>query len=65
MDIYEAVASRRAVRNFTERPVPMETIERVLAAAAWAPSGSNIQPWNIYVVTGAALTAFFAWRYWF
>jgi nitroreductase len=55
MDIYEAVASRRAVRNFTDRAVPRVTIERVLAAAAWAPSGSNIQPWNIYVVTGAPL----------
>jgi nitroreductase len=56
MDIYEAVASRRAVRGFTNRPVAKEVIERVLSAAAWAPSGSNIQPWNIYVVTGAPLT---------
>ena len=56
MDVYEAVASRRAVRSFTDQPVAKELIERVLAAAAWAPSGSNIQPWNIYVVTGAPLT---------
>src|SRR6185295_9275929 len=56
MDVYEAVKSRRAVRGFTERPVSREVLERVLSAAAWAPSGSNIQPWNIYVVTGAPLT---------
>ncbi|MFI6245315.1 nitroreductase [Streptomyces sp. NPDC051016] len=55
MDVYEAVASRRAVRAFTDRPVPRETLERVLSAAAWAPSGSNIQPWHIYVLTGAPL----------
>ncbi|MFF4899555.1 nitroreductase [Streptomyces sp. NPDC001068] len=55
MDVYEAVTTRRAVRGFTERPVPEETLERVLAAAAWAPSGSNIQPWRTYVVTGAPL----------
>ncbi|WP_405475458.1 nitroreductase [Streptomyces sp. NBC_00009] len=55
MDIYEAVASRRAVREFTDRPVPRETLERVLSAAAWAPSGSNIQPWRVYVVTGMPL----------
>ncbi|MFG2963827.1 nitroreductase [Streptomyces sp. NPDC048288] len=55
MDVYEAVASRRAVRAFTDRPVPRETLERVLSAAAWAPSGSNIQPWRIYVLTGAPL----------
>src|SRR5262249_27331968 len=55
MDVYEAVTSRRSVRGFTDQPVPREVIERVLSAAAWAPSGSNIQPWHIYVVTGASL----------
>jgi nitroreductase len=47
MDVYEAVTSRRAVRGFADRPVSMEVLERVLSAAAWAPSGSNLQPWNI------------------
>ena len=55
MDVYEAVRSRRAVRGFTDRPVPREVLERVLSAAAWAPSGSNIQPWHVYVLTGAPL----------
>lgn len=55
MDVYEAVATRRAVRGFTDEPVSREVIERVLNAAAWSPSGSNIQPWNIYVVTGEPL----------
>jgi nitroreductase len=55
MDVYEAVTSRRAVRAFTGRPVPGGTLERVLSAAAWAPSGSNIQPWHTYVLTGAPL----------
>ena len=53
VDVYEAVTSRRAVRGFTDQPVPREVLERVLSAAAWSPSGSNLQPWNIYVVTGA------------
>jgi nitroreductase len=55
MDVYEAVASRRAVRGFTDEPVPREVLERVLTAAGNAPSGSNIQPWRIYVVTGPPL----------
>ena len=55
MDVYEAVSSRRAVRGFTNQPVPREVLERVLSAAAWSPSGSDIQPWHIYVVTGAPL----------
>ncbi|OXM64709.1 nitroreductase [Amycolatopsis vastitatis] len=55
MDVYEAVESRRAVRGFTDRPVPEETLRRVLSAAAQAPSGSNLQPWRSYVLTGAPL----------
>ncbi len=55
MDVYEAVKSRRAVRGFTDEPVSREVIERVLTAAAWSPSGSNLQPWNTFVVTGTPL----------
>lgn len=55
MDVYEAVTSRRAVRGFTDKPVPEEALLRVLSAAAWSPSGSNLQPWRIYVVTGEPL----------
>ncbi|WP_372482133.1 nitroreductase family protein [Streptomyces glomeratus] len=47
LDVYEAVPSRRAVRGFTSRQVSREVPERVLSAAAWAPSGSNLQPWRI------------------
>jgi nitroreductase len=55
LDVHEAVTSRRAVRAFIDQPVPQEVLQRVLSAAAWAPSGSNLQPWHIYVVTGAPL----------
>ena len=55
MDVYEAVTSRRSVRGFIDEPVSRVVLERVLAAAAWSPSGSNIQPWKIYVVTGKPL----------
>lgn len=55
MDVYEAVASRRAVRGFTDEPVPVEVLRRVLSAAARAPSSGNMQPWQVYVLTGAPL----------
>lgn len=55
VDVYEAVDSRRAVRAFSEEPVPRETLERVLAAATRAPSSGNLQPWHVYVVTGGPL----------
>jgi len=44
------------VRGFTDEPVSREVLERVLSAAAWSPSGSNLQPWNCYVLTGPLLT---------
>ncbi|WP_399894398.1 nitroreductase [Streptomyces sp. BBFR51] len=56
MDVYEAVTSRRAVRGFTGRNVPRETLERVVSTAAWAPSASNLQPWHAYVLSGEPLT---------
>ncbi|MET9087752.1 nitroreductase [Streptomyces sp. NPDC004237] len=55
MDVYEAVDSRRAVRAFSDEPVGREVLERVLAAAARAPSSGNLQPWRVYVVTGEPL----------
>jgi len=55
VDVYDAMSSRRSVRGFTDRPVPLPVLQRVIAAAAWSPSGSNLQPWRIYVVTGTPL----------
>ena len=54
MDVHEAMITRRSVRRFLPTPVPQETIERILQGAAFAPSGHNIQPWQVYVVTGGA-----------
>jgi nitroreductase len=55
MDVYEAVDTRRAVRAFSDEPVPKAVLERVLAAATRAPSSGNLQPWHVYVVTGEPL----------
>jgi nitroreductase len=51
-----AITSRRSIRGFLDRPVPREVVARILEVAARAPSGSNIQPWKLHVVTGAALS---------
>ena len=49
-----AIASRRSIRAFLPTPVPRQTIEDILALAARAPSGTNTQPWQVHVLTGAA-----------
>lgn len=48
----EAILSRRSVRAFLPTPVPEAMIRDILAIAARAPSGTNMQPWRVYVVTG-------------
>ncbi|WP_431272918.1 nitroreductase [Variovorax ureilyticus] len=55
MHIQEAVASRHSIRAFLPTPVDPQTIRQVLTLAARAPSGGNLQPWHIDVVTGDAL----------
>ena len=52
--IANAIASRRSIRAFLPDPVPREVIEEILAVAARAPSGTNTQPWKVYVLTGEA-----------
>ncbi|RQP25762.1 nitroreductase [Piscinibacter terrae] len=52
-----AITSRRSIRAFLPTPVPRETIEEILAVASRAPSGTNTQPWNVYVLTGESKAA--------
>lgn len=52
-----AITSRRSIRAFLPTPVPRETIETLLEVAARAPSGTNTQPWKVYVLTGGAKAA--------
>ena len=52
-----AITSRRSIRAFLPTPVPRETIEAILQVAARAPSGTNTQPWKVYVLTGAPKSA--------
>jgi nitroreductase len=54
MKVSEAIASRKTIRAFTPEPVPRETVESILALAARAPSGGNLQPWRVYVLLGEA-----------
>lgn len=50
-----AIRTRRSIRGFLPDEVPLETVRELLDLAACAPSGSNIQPWRVHVLTGVAL----------
>ena len=53
----DAITSRRSIRRFLPTPVPAETVQAILDAAARAPSGTNMQPWRGYALAGAARDA--------
>jgi nitroreductase len=53
----DAIRSRASIRAFLPTPVPRETIEHLLSIASRSPSGTNTQPWKVYVLTGAAREA--------
>ena len=51
MDLFTVIKERRSCRIFLSEPVDEATIEKILEAAAWAPSPLNSQPWEFIVVT--------------
>jgi nitroreductase len=55
MSVAEIVRARRSVRAFLDRPVDRAAIAFILETARFAPSGGNLQPWHVDVLTGEAL----------
>lgn len=53
-----AISSRRSVRAFLPKPVSRVTIEHILEVSARAPSGTNMQPWQVHALAGAARDRF-------
>jgi nitroreductase len=58
MTVTDAVLARRSVRGFLDKPVDLDLVRRLVELAARAPSGGNLQPWHIDVVSGPALDGF-------
>jgi len=50
---YEQMNTRRSVREFSDRPIPIEVIENIVMTASSAPSGAHKQPWVFCVVSDA------------
>ena len=50
--VEQAINTRMSARAFTTQPVPRELITQLLAQASRAPSGTNTQPWKVYVLQG-------------
>lgn len=52
MEVNEAIKTRRSIRSFEDKEVSKEEIKKLIEAAVWAPSGSNIHAWQIKAVRG-------------
>ncbi|HTV79351.1 MAG TPA: nitroreductase [Steroidobacteraceae bacterium] len=57
MKVSEALDSRMSCRAFLPTPVPESLLRQILTAASRAPSGGNLQPWYVDVLTGVPLAA--------
>jgi len=52
---YKQMSTRRTVRDFSNKAVPMSVIVNAIGTAGTAPSGANMQPWQFVVVTNPLL----------
>lgn len=53
----QTIAMRRSVRAYLPDQIPKQALREILQVASRAPSGTNIQPWRIHVLTGSAIDA--------
>jgi nitroreductase len=50
--VFDAITSRHSIRAYLDKPVSKSDLETLLDVARYAPSGTNTQPWSVYVLTG-------------
>jgi len=55
MDVSEAIKTRKTCRAFLDKPISKEILLEILEKAMRSPSGGNLQPWRVYVVTGKVI----------
>jgi nitroreductase len=55
MDVYKAIKSRRSIRRFQQKPIPLKILKKLVNAARLAPSAANLQPLEYFVVNDKEL----------
>lgn len=53
VSLIDTVYHRHSVRGFLDKEVPQDTLNRIFEIAQQSPSNCNVQPWNVYVASGA------------
>ena len=57
MNVDDALRTRISIRNYLDKPVSEQVVREILDVARWSPSGGNLQPWRVRVVSGDARSA--------
>ena len=57
MEVFDAIKARKSVRAYEDKPVPEESLERILESARISPSAANYQPWHFVVVKDKEMRA--------
>jgi hypothetical protein len=52
-DPWPTAAGKISTREFLPTPLPLPVVREILEVARWSPSGGNLQPWKVIVVSGA------------
>ena len=52
MELYEAIAKRRIVRDFKDADVPLETVEKIIGAGLKAPTHDHLRNWEFVILRG-------------
>ena len=58
MNVHDAIKTRKSIRRFKKKRVSITLIKKILEIASFSPSGSNTQPWNVFVLSGKSLVDF-------
>jgi len=64
MDIFNLIKERKTIRKYTDKPIPKETLDKILEAGIWGPSVPSflrIQPWQFVVVTDKETISKLSW----
>lgn len=54
MNVYEAIKTRRTIRDFEDKPIEMELVERIIEAGLKAPTNNHLRQWEFVVVNDKA-----------
>ncbi len=55
MEINEAIESRKSIRKYLKKPVSKDVLTKIINTSLRSPSATNLQPWNLYVISGEVL----------